>query len=384
MSMERDRIGRGCDAPATQGRASLIAGLLLAIQATAALAAPGAYPDQREADLVVKDFRLQSGAVLPEVRLHYTTLGTPHRGANGEIDNAVLMLHGTTGTGRQFLAPTLGPELFAEGAPLDARRYFIILPDGLGRGGSSKPSDGLHAQFPRYGYGDVVTGQYRVVTEGLGLKHLKLVMGTSMGGMQTWMWGERYPTMMDALVPIASQPIPISGRNALWRRLLVTAIRMDPDWNGGAYTAEPRRFIETLPIFNIMTESVLGLQKQVPTNADAAMVYAALEAGYAGKADANDWLYWFESSYDYDPSADLGTIKAKLLAINFADDMLNPPELEVMHDAVERIPGAQFVLVPASADTRGHQSLRFASLWKAHLSRFLAGLDGTAAGATDR
>ncbi len=352
-------------------------GALAALLALVAPAAAQPYPNQREADLVVKEFRLEGGGVLPEARLHYTTLGTPHRDANGDIDNAVLMLHGTTSTGKQFLMPTLGPELFAAGAPLDAAKYLIILPDGLGRGGSSKPSDGLRARFPRYGYGDVVEGQYRVVTEGLGIKHLKAVLGTSMGGMQAWMWGERHPEMMDGLVAVASQPIPVSGRNALWRRLLIEAIRSDPDYRGGEYASEPTHFIEALPIFNIMTESVRGLQHDAPTNADAAKLYDNLAAGYAGKVDANDWLYWFDSSFDYDPGPRLGTIKARLLAINFADDALNPVELGVMEPAIRQIPGARLVLVPASPETHGHQSLRFAELWKSDVADFMDGLGTT-------
>ncbi|MEE7492172.1 alpha/beta fold hydrolase [Methylobacterium oryzae] len=342
--------------------------------ATGAAGEPAPYPNQHEADLVVAGFRLESGAVLPEARLHYTTLGSPHRDANGNIDNAVLVLHGTTGTGKQFLAPTMGPELFAPGAPLDAATYFVVLTDGLGRGGSSKPSDGLRARFPRYGYGDVVEGQYRVVTEGLGIRHLRAVIGTSMGGMQTWMWGERHPDMMDGLVAVASQPIPVSGRNALWRRLLIEAIRSDPDFKGGEYDSEPTQFTKVLPIFNIMTESVLGQQREAPTNAEAAKLYGRLAANYASKVDANDWLYWFDSSFDYDPYPRLGEIKAKLLAINFADDALNPVELGVMEPAIRRVSGAQFVLVPASPETHGHQSLRYAKLWRPYLAAFMAEL----------
>ena len=347
-------------------------GALAAVSMIASsLAAPAApYPEQREGDVVVKEFRFTSGESLPEVRLHYTTLGTPHRNAAGEIDNAVLALHGTTGTGKAFLLPTLGPELFAEGAPLDAKRYFVILPDGLGRGGSTKPSDGLKARFPRYGYSDVVAGQ-KAVVDSLGVKRLRLVLGTSMGGMQAWMWGERYPQAMDLVMAVASQPIPVSGRNALWRRLLIEGIRSDPDWKGGAYTEQPTRFRRILPIFTIMTESVLGLQKDAPTHAGANALYDRLIAGF-DKADANDWLYWFDSSYDYDPSPDLDKIEAPVLAVNFADDELNPPQLDVMNDAMAKVKNGRFVLVPASPETRGHQSLRFANLWKGYLAEFLA------------
>jgi homoserine O-acetyltransferase len=352
---------------------TILAGWAIAF-ASGAAGEPAAYPNQHEADLVVAGFKLESGAVLPEARLHYTTLGSPHRDANGEIDNAVLVLHGTTGTGKQFLAPTMGPELFAPGAPLDPAQYYVVLTDGLGRGGSSKPSDNLRGRFPRYGYGDVVEGQYRVVTEGLGIRHLRAVIGTSMGGMQAWMWGERHPGMMDGLVAVASQPIPVSGRNALWRRLLIEAIRSDPGYKGGDYETQPTQFTKVLPIFNIMTESALSQQQAAPTNADAVTLYDRLAATYAGKVDANDWLYWFDSSFDYDPWPRLGEIKAKLLAINFADDALNPIELGVMDPAIRRIPGAQFVLVPASPETHGHQSLRYATLWRPYLAAFMAGL----------
>jgi homoserine O-acetyltransferase len=198
-----------------------------------AQANPPSYLNQKEDNFTVKNFKFQSGETLPELKLHYITVGTPHKNAQGEIDNAVLLLHGTTGTGKNFLSPAIGGQLFGPGQPLDATKYYLIMPDGIGRGGSSKPSDGMHTKFPHYGYLDVVEGQYRLVTEGLGIKRLKLVLGTSMGGMQTWLWGEKYPDAMDALMPIASQPIEVSGRNMLWRRLVIEAIRTDPDWNNG-------------------------------------------------------------------------------------------------------------------------------------------------------
>ena len=347
--------------------AAALAGLLLAGPARAA---PAAFPNQSEGDVLATDFRFAGGETLPELRLHYTTLGTPHRDAGGEIDNAVLVLHGTTGTGKSFLIPTLGPELFGEGAPLDAKKYYVILPDGIGRGGSSKPSDGLRARFPRYGYGDVVEGQRRVV-EALGVRHLRLVLGTSMGGMQAWIWGGRYPGAMDLIMAVASQPIPVSGRNALWRRLLTEGIRTDPDWRGGDYTAQPSHFGKVLPIFNIMTESVLGLQKQAPTRAASDATYDRMVASYEGKADANDWLYWFDSSFDYDPGPDLPRITANVLAVNFSDDELNPPQLDVMNAAMAKLKRGRFVLVPTSPDTHGHQSLRYAALWKGYLAELL-------------
>jgi homoserine O-acetyltransferase/O-succinyltransferase len=333
---------------------------------------PASYPNQKEADFTIKNFRFQGGEVLPELKLHYTTVGTPHKNAQGEIDNAVLLLHGTTGTGRNFLSPSIAGQLFGVGQPLDAARYYLIMPDGIGRGGSSKPSDGLHARFPHYGYSDVVEGQYRLVTEGLGIKHLRLVLGTSMGGMQVWMWGERYPDAMDALMPIASQPIEVSGRNMLWRRLVIEAIRNDPDWNNGEYQKQPSHFEHFLPVFNIMTESPVRLQEQAPTRAKANELYDGYIANF-GKVDANDFLYWFESSYDYNPASQLEKIQAKLLAVNFADDELNPPELGVMEREVPRVKNGRYVLVPAGEKTRGHQSLTQAVLWKGYVAELIGG-----------
>ena len=309
--------------------------------------------------------------MLPELRLHYTTLGQPQRDAAGRVTNAVLLLHGTTGTGKNFLAPSLANELFAPGEPLDASRYYIILPDGVGRGGSSKPSDGLRAKFPKYGYNDVVKAQHLLVTEGLGVAHLRLVLGTSMGGMQTWMWGERYPGMMDALLPIASQPSQISGRNYLWRRIVTEAIRHDPGWMGGDYKAPPKAWADAVPMFTLMTDSAVRLQAQAPSREGASALYDRLVAAALKTYDANDYLYWFESSWDYDPEPDLGKIQARLVAVNFADDLINAPELGVMEKLVARVPKGRFVLVPAGARTIGHQTLSQAAVWKSYLQELL-------------
>jgi len=336
----------------------------------AAPATPPSYAGQKEGDYVVKNFAFEGGAKLPEVKLHYTTLGSPHKNSKGEIDNAVLLLHGTTGTGKSFLSPSLGGELFGPGQPLDANQYYVILPDGLGRGGSSKPSDGLRAKFPRYGYGDVVTGQYRLVRDGLGVKHLRMVLGTSMGGMHAWMWGERYPEAMDTILPIACLPAEISGRNMLWRRIVIEAIKTDPDWNEGNYGKQPTHFTRVLPLFNIMTDSAAKLQEQAPTRAKAGELYDSLVAGFS-KLDANDYLYWYESAYDYDPAGQLGKIKAKVLAVNFSDDELNPPELGVLEREIPRIKNARFVTLPATPSGRGHQSLTLASLWKRYVVELL-------------
>ena len=347
---------------------------LMVLLALPVLAAPENRPVPREGDFIARGFRFQNGEVLPELRLHYTTLGTPQRAQDGHVTNAVLMLHGTTGTGKSFLAPSFAAELFGAGQPLDASHYFIIFPDGLGRGGSSKPSDGLRARFPRYGYNDVVAAQRLLVTEGLGVDHLRLVLGTSMGGMQAWMWGERYPDMMDALMPIASQPTQISGRNLLWRRIITEAIRQDPDWQGGDYQTPPTHWVRVMPIFTLMADSAVRLQAQAPTRQEGHALYDRLVAGALKNMDANDCLYWFESSWDYDPEPDLGKIKAQLMAVNFADDLINASELGVAEKLLANVPTGRFVLVPMSSRTIGHQTLSQAVVWKPYLEGLLRAL----------
>lgn len=354
--------------------------LLCALGAAAAAAlgsvalaapAPPSYPGQKDGDFVVKDFHFQGGETLPEVRLHYTTLGTPQRDAKGKIANAVLLLHGTSSTSKQWFGPTMGPELFAPGQPLDASRYYVILPDGLGRGGSTKPSEGLHAKFPRYGYGDVVAAQHLLVTKGLGVEHLRAVIGTSMGGMHVWMWAERYPDMMDAAVPIACQPSAVSGRNLIFRRILTQAIRNDPDWQEGEYKTPPRHWLYTAPLWPMMLDSVARLQEAAPTRQATLELYDKMMENARKDYDANDFLYWVESSFDYDPQPDLGKIKARVVAVNFADDAVNPAELTHVEKLVRSVPGAKFVLVPASEKTLGHLSLRLAALWKPYVEEVL-------------
>ncbi len=333
-----------------------------------------AWPNQREGDFVLKDYVFTSGETLPELKLHYTSLGTPHRNAGGEIDNAALLLHGTSGTGKNWLLPSLADELFGAGQPLDAARYYIVMPDGIGRGGSSKPSDGLRAKFPHYRYRDIIASQHRLLTEHLGIRHLRLVLGSSMGGMHCWMWGGMYPGFMDALVPIASQPVEISGRNWISRRIAIEAIRNDPGWNEGNYTAKPVHYIRTAPFASLMTENVVRLQEMGSTREAADALYRQWVANVA-KGDANDQLYATEAVMGYDPAPLLGKITAKLLAINFADDAVNPPELGVVEPAIRQIPGARFVLVPASAETHGHFTHMQAAIWKPHLVAFLRELD---------
>src|SRR5687767_3257862 len=348
--------------------------LVLSIGVATSAFSQTSWPNQREADFILHNFRFASGETLAELRIHYLTLGTPKKNAAGDTVNAVLLLHGTSGSSASWLQPTLANELFGKGQPFDASQYFVVIPDGIGAGGSSKPSDGLRGRFPHYRYHDMVEAQYRVVTEALGIRHLRLVLGTSMGGMQTWMWGEMYPDFMDALVPLASQPIAMSGRNWITRRIRIEAIRNDPDWNGGNYEKNPTRYVYTLPLASLMTESVVRLQETAPTREAADELYKRL-VDDARKNDANNQLYAIEAVMDYDPSKDLEKIRARLLAINFADDALNPPELGVLEPAIRRIPHARHVIIPAGPETHGHYTYLRAALWKAHVAAFMTTLE---------
>lgn len=290
-------------------------------------------PEQRESDFIIRDFRFGSGETLAELRQHFITFGIPERDASGRITNAVLLIHNTTGTGKSWLEPTLGGELFGPGQPLDATKHLIVIPDIVGFGQSSKPSDGLRARFPHYRLHDVVVAQHRLLTEHLGVARLKLVMGISLGGMLTWMFGEMFPDFMDALVPIASQPGPMSGRNWIQRKINVEAIRNDPEWNNGDYEKQPTWWVRVAPLSGLMTQSVVRIQQMAPTREKGDALYQQL-VERAKKGDANNRLYQIESTMDYDPSADLEKIKARLFAINFADDTINPPELGVLEAGV--------------------------------------------------
>jgi homoserine O-acetyltransferase len=340
----------------------LAAGALVASIALSARAAD--YPASKEGAWVAKDFRFHTGETLTEVRLHYRTVGAP----SGE---PVLILHGTAGSGASMLTKDFAEELFGPGQPLDANRYFIILPDALGTGKSTRPSDGLRARFPKYNYDDMVLAQYRLVTEGLGIKHLRLVLGNSMGGMQTWIWGVKYPDFMDALVPLAGQPTEMSGRNWMLRRLLADAIRNDPDWNGGNYTAQPKGMQRLLVQFGIATSGgSQALFRQAPTREKGdALVAQRLAAPFRG--DVNDVLYQWESSADYNPSAGLVRIKAALVAINSADDERNPIEFGILEREIKRVKNGRYVLIPGSDQTRGHGTTGMAALWKQHLADLL-------------
>jgi homoserine O-acetyltransferase len=322
------------------------------------------YPAPQSGNWTAHDFRFHTGEVMPELKLHYLTIGNP-------AGEPVLILHGTNGSGASMVTPAFAGELFGAGQALDASRYFIILPDSIGAGGSSKPSDGLRAKFPKYDYDDMVQAQYRLLTEGLGLTHLRLVLGFSMGGMQTWSWGVKYPGFMDALVPMAAQPTQVAGRNWLMRRFLIDAIRNDPGWNGGDYTVQPASLKAANVYFNLFSNGgTQALYQAAPTREAADKLLAArLAAPY--KADANDVLYQWEASSDYNPEPDLERIEVPLLAINSADDERNPPELGVMERELARIKKARLLLLPASADTRGHGTVVLAKLWSADLSTLL-------------
>ncbi|MEO7413752.1 MAG: alpha/beta fold hydrolase [Opitutaceae bacterium] len=335
--------------------------------------APSDFPlrEVREADTVIRDFVFESGERLPELRMHYYTLGTPKRDAQGRVTNAVLVMHGTTGDGTQFLQPSFAGELFGPGQPLDASTHFIVLRDSIGHGGSAKPSDGLRARFPRYGYRDVVNADYRMLTEGLGVNHLKLVMGTSSGGMQTWLWGEMYPEFMHSLMPLGCLPVQISGRNRVWRRMISDAIRGDTDWRNGNYARQPPSLRLAGQVAFFMSSNPRLRQQSMPTLAKADEVLDDFVAGFLEHADANDMLYAIESSYDYDPAPMLEKIRARLVAINSADDLIDPPELGILEREIKRVPRGRSVMIPYDSNSRGHGSHTYPQLWKQELLKLL-------------
>jgi homoserine O-acetyltransferase/O-succinyltransferase len=343
--------------------------LLLLAAAASAPAAP--YPEPVAGDCLLRDFRFTSGETLPELRVHYRTFGTPRRDASGVVRNAVLILHGTGGEGGNFINQMFAGELFGKGQPLDAGRYYLIVPDNLGHGRSTKPSDGLRARFPRYGYRDMILAQYRLLTEGLGVNHLRLVLGASMGGMQTWLWGEEHPDFMDLLVPMGCQPGQISGRNRMWRKMMIELIRTDPEWHGGDYTTQPRSLKFAKGIFYLMGGNSILRQEQGPTLKQADEFFEREITTLVARMDANDYLYAIESSHDYDPEPGLEKIRASILAINFADDYINPPELGILERAIKRVRNGRALVIPMSAETLGHGTLVKAAVWKDHLEKFL-------------
>ena len=341
-----------------------VSGLLVVIAGLSA----SALPPFAEGNVSLKDFRFASGETLPELRVHYRTFGTLERDAQGTARNAVLVLHGTTGSGAQFVRQEFAGELFEPGQPLDATRFFIVLPDGIGHGQSSKPSDGLHARFPRYGYRDMVEAQYRLLTEGLGVDHLRLVIGTSMGGMHTWLWGELHPGFMDALMPLACLPTQISGRNRVWRRVVTDAIRNDPEWKGGEYSTQPPSLRTAAEMLFFMSSNPVVRQRDMPTLERSDEVLDAFVGREVKAADANDVLYALDASRDYDPGPGLAKIEAPLLAVNSADDLINPPELGVLEREVGRVPNGRAVVLFFSEKTRGHGTHTLAALWKQYLA----------------
>ena len=344
--------------------------ILFAVLSSLAVAAD--FPAPVEGDFVTKNFRFVTGETLPELKIHYTTLGKPVKDASGRTTNAVLITHGTGGTGRAFLSPTFGGQLFGAGQLLDANKYYIVMPDGIGHGKSSKPSDGMHMRFPKYTYDDMVKADYLMLTEGLGVNHLRLAMGTSMGAMHTWVLGEMYPDFMDALMPLASQPVEIAGRNRELRKFIINAIEMDPEWKGGEYTKQPVYGLTCASYFlSIMTSVPLQMQKQYPTRESVDKMVDATFPERVARLDANDMIYAFDASRLYNPEPKLGTIKAPLLAINSADDQVNPPELGIGEREIKKVKHGKFILIPISDQTRGHGTHSLPAVWGKYLAEFL-------------
>jgi len=346
------------------GAALSAACILASVAAISVTAMAADYPAPKEGDWVAKNFKFHTGETMPELKLHYTTVGAP-------TGQPVLVLHGSGGSAASMLTPTFAGELFGPGQPLDASKYYIIIPDGIGHGKSLKPSDGLKTKFPHYNYNDLVDAQYRLVTEGLGIKHLRLVIGNSMGGMHTWIWAERYPQMMDVAVPMASQPTAMAARNWMLRRAMLDTIRADPDYKDGNYTSQPRMMKYAIAAYRFASAGgTLGYQTLAPTSAKADKIVDE-QLAMTVTADANDYIYQWDASHDYDPSAGMEKIEATLLAINAADDERNPPETGVMLRALKRVKHGALYLIPASEDTRGHGTTAMAKFWKQQLARFL-------------
>ena len=326
-----------------------------------------------EQDIVLKNFRFRDGEALPELKMHVTTLGSPHRNAAGQIDNAVMVLHGTGGTGKQFLQPQFADELYGTDQPLDIRRYWLILPDNIGHGGSSKPSDGTRMHFPKYDYDDMVAAQHRMLVEGLGITHLRLIMGTSMGCMHSFVWGETYPDFASALMPLACEPIEIAGLNRMWRQLAINGIEADPAWNGGNYSSEPlmgMRAAENL-LF-VAGSAPLYYQAHYPTRRAAGDYAESRVADGIKHFDANDAIYQLDASRNYNPWPKLERIRVPLTWINSADDFINPRNFSYPAQALKRMPMGRFRLIPETSETHGHGTHTWAKFWKADLSALLA------------
>jgi homoserine O-acetyltransferase len=340
----------------------LLTGMALFLFALPAFAAD--YPAPKEGEWIAHDFKFHTGETLAELKLHYTTVGDP-------AGIPVIVLHGTTGSAASVLTPAFAGELLGPGQPLDASKYFIVIPDAIGHGKSSKPSDGLKTKFPQYDYSDMVETQQRLLTEGLGIKHVRLIIGNSMGGMHTWLWGEKYPDYMDILVPMAAQPTPMASRNWMLRRMMIEMVRNDPEYNNGNYTQQPRSMKLSAIFYGIATAGgTLRYQDIAPTreNADQ-FVDARLAAPF--RADANDWIWQWSSSADYDAMPEIDKIRATVLAINAADDERNPPETGVMQEALNRVPNGKLYLIPASTQTSGHLTTENAKFYKDQLQEIL-------------
>ncbi len=343
---------------------SIMQGALLAASLAAAAPAAAQYPEPREATWVARDFRFHSGEVMPELRLGYLTIGEPS-------GTPVLVLHGTAGSSRSMVSPAFAGQLFGPGQALDAAKHYIIIPDVLGAGKSSKPSDGLRTRFPQFNYADILAAQHRLLTEGLGVRHVRLVIGNSMGGMLAWLWGVTHPNFMDAIVPMAAQPTAMSGRNWMLRRMMIETIRRDPAYQGGNYSSQPASLSLAFLFFNIATNGgSQALQKSTPTRAAADAILDQRLAQPAS-ADANDLIYMYEASRDYDPEPMLGRIRARVLAINSADDERNPHETGLMAAAMARIPNARLLLIPGSTETAGHGTAGQARFWREELAGFM-------------
>jgi homoserine O-acetyltransferase len=331
------------------------------------------YPMPNEGDYRIENFKFASGEILPELNLHYTTIGEPRRDASGTVRNAVLIMHGTTGSGGGFLSDRFAGELFGPGQLLDGERFYIILPDAIGHGKSSRPSDGLHMSFPKYTYDDMVRAQYLLLTSHLGVDHLRLVMGTSMGGMHAWVWGYTYPEFMDALMPLASLPVEIAGRNRMLRKMIIDSIENDPAWKGGEYAEQPPGLITAMHPLIFMVSCPLQWQAEAPTREEAEAFLDARIQRYASHMDANDLIYQFDSSREYNPSPHLARIIAPLLAINSADDQVNPPELGILEVEIRKVPHGRAVVLPITDQTRGHGTHSIPAIWGPFLEELLAG-----------
>jgi homoserine O-acetyltransferase/O-succinyltransferase len=336
-----------------------------------------------QADVWFDNYKFRDGQTLERLRIHYATLGTPHRNANGDLDNAVLILHWTGADSQALLSPTYMKALFDPGRALDANRYYLIFADSVGHGRSSKPSDDLKAKFPNYGYGDIVDLQYRLVTETLGIKHLHAILGMSMGGMNAWQWAEAYPDMMDGVMPVVSLPVKVSGRNLLWRRMVIDAIRSDSEWNNGNYAQPPRGWLQSYGVLRMMIDSASHLQAAIPDNA-AADVFLDATRKQAAQSDANDILYSIKSSFDYDPGPGLASIKTKLFALNFSDDAFNPDELNILENVVPKLEQGRYVVQPGTATSPGHLTMARPDLWAQHVGEFMRWLGDAPAATTQK